>query len=409
MPALKLNARSIPTLKAHADGRRAVYRDTVVPGLYLEAHGSGRRTFGVWFRVNGRATRLTLGPWQAGVFDLADARIAARDALHLARKGEDPAQNRRQRREANTLGALIETFLAGIEGHVREKTLYEWGVLLRHPRLAALRAMKPEDVQRADIIRVVERIAESAAYSANRTFEVLRRCYSWAMQKALVGHTPCVGVAKPTKEKPRSRFYSDDELRRIVRALDEVGKVGDALKLCLYTGVRISSALGAKWSEFDLLDKHQWLIPGERAGSKNATDWLVPLAPPVVKLLMRLQAGVGESEYVFPVRKREGSGEGPSWRQSRAMYAIREKAALPDAFRPHDFRRSLNTWLASQRVPREVRDAVLGHKPPRLEGTYNIYDHGAEKRKALERWVRHVERLTTTATAEEKIVPMVRA
>jgi hypothetical protein len=80
MPALKLNARSIATLKPGADGKRAVYRDTVVPGLYLEAHASGRRTFGVWFRVNGRATRLTLGPWQAGVFDLADARTAARDA-----------------------------------------------------------------------------------------------------------------------------------------------------------------------------------------------------------------------------------------------------------------------------------------------------------------------------------------
>jgi integrase len=134
----------------------------------------------------------------------------------------------------------------------------------------------------------------------------------------------------------------------------------------------------------------------------------VPLASPVVELLMRLKAGASESEYVSPVRRRNGSGDGPSWRQSRAMYAIRDKAAIPDAFRPHDFRRSLNIWLASQRVPREVRDAVLGHKPPRLEGTYNIYDHAAEKRKALDRWAQHVERLTTNS-AEAKIVAIARA
>ena len=59
MPTLKLNARPIPSLKPRADGQREVYRDAVVPGLYLEVHPTGRRVFGVWHRAAGRAGRVT--------------------------------------------------------------------------------------------------------------------------------------------------------------------------------------------------------------------------------------------------------------------------------------------------------------------------------------------------------------
>lgn len=409
MPTLKLNARAIPGLKPRPDGKREVYRDTVVSGLYVEAHASGVRTFGVWYRVagTGRAGRLTLGSYAEGVYDLADARSDARDALHKARKGADPAEHKRRAREACTLGDLVNTFLAGVQASIRPATHEHWSLLLKHDRLAGLRAMKPHEVQRADVIRLLDRIAEGAPYSANRTFEAIRRCYSWAMSKALVEHTPCVGILKPAKEEPRSRAYSDEELARLVASLADEGTTGDAVTLCLYTGTRIRQALGAEWSEFNL-DKKEWRIPGSRAGTKNAMDWLVPLTEPVVLLLKQRRDQAGEfPTFVFPVRQRKGSTTGHAWRQQRAMVSIQERSGISD-FRPHDLRRTLDSWLAAQRVPREVRDAVLGHKSPRLERTYNVYDYASEKRKALERWARHVQRVMTTA-AEEKVVPMVRA
>lgn len=411
MPTLKLNARAIPGLKPRRDGRREVYRDATVPGLYLEVHASGVRTFGVWYRVRGtaRAGRLTLGRYQAGAYDLSDARDEALDALHKARKGVDPAAEKRQQRDAGDLGGLVETFLAGIKDHVRETTHYEWSLLFKHDRLAGLRAMKPHEVQRGDVIRLLDHIAEGAPYSANRTFECLRRMYTWAMQKDLVQHSPCVGIRPPAKEKPRSRSYNDDEINAIVRALDGGGKMGDAIRLCLYTGVRIRQALGATWTEFELdVEKGtgKWTIPGERAGTKNALPWLTPLPEPAVTLLARLRDEARESEFVFPVRRRRGTGEGPSWRQQRVVRNICEKSGVAD-FRPHDLRRTLSTWLAAQRVPKEVRDAVLQHVPPRLERTYNVHDYFVEKRRALERWARHLERLTSEGS-EEKVVPLVR-
>ena len=72
-------------------------------------------------------------------------------------------------------------------------------------------------------------------------------------------------------------------------------------------------------------------------------------------------------------------------------------------FRPHDLRRCINSWLASKGVPQPVRDAILGHRPPGLEGTYNVHAYAKEKRKALERWAEHVARCAATKP-EDKVV-----
>jgi integrase len=406
MPTLKLHARAIPSLKPRADGKREVYRDAVVPGLYLEVHPTGRRVFGVWFRANGRAGRLTLGPWTPGVFDLADARDAAREALHQSRKGTDPSAAKRQQRDAGDVGGLVETFLISIKDHIRPTTHYGWALLLRHERLAGLRTMKPHEVQRGDIVRLLDRIASTAPYSANRTFEALRRMFRWGVEKDLIQASPIVGIRPPTKETQRQRSYTDDELRAIIAALAGEGKMGDAIKLCVYTGVRIRQALAATWREFDLDAGKTWTIPAERAGTKNALPWLTPLSEPAVTLLARLKDEANGSEFVFPVRRRVGTGEGPSWRQQRVVENICKASGVAD-FRPHDLRRTLSTWLAAQKVPKEVRDAVLQHVPPRLERTYNLHDYLPEKRRAFERWARHVERIMAEGD-EQKVLPLAR-
>ena len=395
MPTLKLTARNVPSLKAHPDpAKRVVYRDLICRGLYLEVFGSGARTFGVWYRANGKAGRLTLGRYQVGVYGLADAREAAREALHVARQGVSPSERKRRGRAAGTFGDLAESFLTDIEDKVRPITLKGWTALLRSDDLKALRAKQPDKVERGDVVRLLDHIKDRAPTLANRAFEVIRRSYNWALSRDLVKSSPCVGIEKPTKEVPRRRSYNDEELAAIVSVLDGERKMGDAIRLVLYTGTRIAQALGAAWAEFDLA-KHTWLIPGERSGTKNALPWLVPLSAPGVALLERLKREAGQSPWVFSVRKRKGDTvDGHAWRQQRTIESICLKSGVSD-FRPHDLRRTLTSWLAANRVDKDIRDAVLGHKPPRLEATYNVHDYAEEKRSALERWAAHVERLTS--------------
>jgi integrase len=297
---------------------------------------------------------------------------------------------------AGTFGDLAESFLSAAQ--IRPSTLEEWGLLLRHERLARLRATPTPDITRGDLVRLFDKLRDDSlraggkGYSANRTLEAVRRVFNWAVQKDLINASPCVGVIKPTKEMARRRAYSDHELGAIVRALGD-SAMDDAVRLCLYTGVRIEAALGAPRAEFDL-ERAEWTIAGERTGTKNGLPWLIPLVPAAVELVRRRL--VAEFAWVFSTRQRNGSGgEGRAWRQQAAVYAIREASGVAD-FRPHDLRRTLNSWLASRAGGAErleVRDAILGHRPPGLEGVYNVHSYAEEKRAALERWAAHVERV----------------
>jgi integrase len=421
MPKMKLTAQGIPGLKPKDATREQVYRDTVVRGLLLEVHPSGKRTFVAWTRVkgSGRAVRVTLGHWAPGVFELADARTKAREVLHDAAHGKDPVAERKRAKAAGTFGDMADNYLKDAKSSLRPTTFAGWGYLLRHPRLAPLRAMRTLDITRSDIIRLLAKIRKTSlenggkGLSANRTFEAVRRVFSWAVQSDLVPASPCFGVIKPTqKEQRRQRRYTDEELGRIVRALNGT-PMDSAIRLCLYTGVRMAQALGAPWHEFALPLKHNgepdiakssWSISGERAGTKNALPWLVPLPAPAIALLAA-RARIGE--YVFSSRSRDNTREIATRRSQKAVYRIRKASGIDD-FTPHDFRRTLNSWLASAAggaVSLEIRDAILGHAKPGLEGTYNVHEYAAEKRTALDRWARHVERVAK-AEGKGKVLAM---
>jgi hypothetical protein len=69
------------------------------------------------------------------------------------------------------------------------------------------------------------------------------------------------------------------------------------------------------------------------------------------------------------------------------------KVTLPH-FVNHDLRRTLRTGLSRLRIDRDIREAVLAHMRPGVEGVYDRHDYFAEKRDALERWAAHIQSLT---------------
>jgi len=240
MPTTRLDARTIGSLIA-APGRRITYRDTVVRGMYLDVHGDGK-TFGCRGRLgkNGKLTRLTLGRWQPGVYDLADAREDAKEKLRLLRKGIDPRAEERAAREAGTLGKLIETYLSKEGPHLRPATLRSWRSLLLHERLAALRGRRILDITRSEILDVLDKIRDDSVaaggkgYSSNRTMEAVRRVFNWALEEGLVETTPVIHIKKRIRELPRQVAYTDIELGAIARALDD-SPMSDAIRLSLWT------------------------------------------------------------------------------------------------------------------------------------------------------------------------------
>ena len=52
----------------------------------------------------------------------------------------------------------------------------------------------------------------------------------------------------------------------------------------------------------------------------------------------------------------------------------------------HDLRRTVRSGLSELRVPHNVAEAVLAHRPPGIVGTYDVHEYLDEKREALEAW-----------------------
>ena len=50
----------------------------------------------------------------------------------------------------------------------------------------------------------------------------------------------------------------------------------------------------------------------------------------------------------------------------------------------HDLRRVVRSGLSALRVPHNVAEAVLAHRPPGVVGTYNLHEFQDEKAEALE-------------------------
>ncbi len=146
--------------------------------------------------------------------------------------------------------------------------------------------------------------------------------------------------------------------------------------------------LRASWREFDLDGATDsgpvWRLPASR--TKTAAPISIPLVPAVVGWLKSLAEISGDSEFVFPKRRRD--------RRQRALHVGIDtlNAALAgvdhglDAFTIRDLRRTMRTHLSALGIRSEVAERCLNHKLHGIQGVYNRHDYFAERRAALETW-----------------------
>jgi hypothetical protein len=85
--------------------------DDDLPSFGLRLKPSGRRSYIVQYRNTGNVSRrITIGTH--GVFTVESARKCARDLLHAARSGGDPAADREVMRTAPNVADFAERYMA---------------------------------------------------------------------------------------------------------------------------------------------------------------------------------------------------------------------------------------------------------------------------------------------------------
>lgn len=335
-------------------------------------HGFGvRRQYGkpsyfLKVRVEGRQRWLTIGP-HGSPWTPTAARKEAHRLLGSIHGGSDPATVRdAKRREPPLADVLTRYFDEYVAIHNRASTAAE---IKRHIEVdikPALGAHKIGTLGRADIVRWHGGFSDRP-YVGNRALAYLRKALSLASKDwELRPDNPALGI-KMFAEPKRERFFSDDELTRIGRALAALEQEGESLpgairavRLLALTGMRLGEVLGLQW---EWVDQKRGCIrlPDEMA---KAGARAVPLGQPALQYLANLQK-IGPF-VCYGSNPDAPLSEGGFY---RFWWTLRDRAKLKNA-RPHDFRHTVGTYSAQTGANAfQVRD-LLGHKTLAMTGRY---------------------------------------
>jgi integrase len=311
--------------------------------------------------------------------------------------GTDPAVAKKAERAAETFAELAHDY---VERHAkRQKRSWRKDLLiLEKDVLSRFGRRKAKDITRRDIITMLEEIvSRGAPIQANRTLEIVRKLFNWAVALDILGANPCHRVPKPSNENRSDRVLSEEELRAVWLALAaEAPLTAATFKLRLLTAQRGAEVLAMRW---DQISGVWWTIPAEIA--KNGLAHRVPLSAPVINLLDDVRRLGKGSEWVFP----GADGEGHRVAIHKAHNRIRCRSGI--SFVPHDLRRTAASHMTSIGISRLVVAKVLNHVEQGITAVYDRHSYDPEKRLALDAWGRRVaEILIDGATGPANVVAL---
>jgi len=276
----------------------------------------------------------------------ADAEKWARSLESEIDKGQFVSLSEAQR---TTLGDLIERYLVEVtptmkgaaEDSIRlkaitRKPIARWSMAnLSAARIATFRDERLNEVSAGTVIRELAYISAIVNHARRE----------WGINVP----NPVQMVRKPQIPQARSRVLTNEEITKLVQALEPEGRRSQwtkpAVQLALATAMRRGELLSLRWEHVDLQNRTAFL-----PDTKNGDSRTVPLSTAAVQVLAGLPRHICGA--VFPVK---------FFTLDAAFKRGVRRAGLDDV-RFHDLRRTAITRMA-EKLPNVIElAAVSGHK-----------------------------------------------
>jgi integrase len=205
--------------------------------------------------------------------------------------------------------------------------------------------------------------------TVNRHLGVLRSAWSWARAAGLI---PMERVWPTrlmlTEPDGRTRHLDDEELQRLLDAVESDPILHAPLIVSLAAGVRQGEVLALTWADIDLAKGHCTLRRTKNKGKKKNTR-LIYLPPSAVAALQGLRKRtVVSPTHVF---LNQSGGRLKQSYLARRWQRVRKAAKLVD-FKWHDLRHSCASIYAQNGASLPQIGSVLGHKS---HASTNRYAH----------------------------------
>ena len=396
---MKFTDASIKALKPISE--RYEKWETNGKGFGIRVSPTSRKTFIFMFRFDGTARRMTLGSYPRITLSRAhELHAKARQELE---KGIDPGiesvRGKRQVREAYTVSELVHDY---IEKHAKRKkrSWKEDQRILNKDVVPRWGKRKAASITRLEVVNLLDEVRDRAeaiggkGVQANRTLEIIRKMYNFAVGRSIVEHSPCAVIETPAKENKRDRVLNEKEIKVFWDNLDK-SRMERAtqllLKLQLVTMQRKGELVQIEKTDLDL--KNGWWTQPKEKVKNNISHrvWLSNMAMDLIEEVVELS---GDSKWLFPGRI-EGKHLTPqavdhALRDAQTKNPTRKTADVLNIpkFTPHDLRRTGATHATGAGVSRFIVSRVLNHVDESITARYDLHGYDNEKKLALETWER---------------------
>lgn len=364
-------------------------------GLNLRVSPKGRKIwiFNYSAPITKKRTNFTIGAYPA--ISLADARDKREEFCALLAQGIDPqAEKHRQQQEAesqikDTFYSVAESYFGGIyqqkakNPETREKN---WARLENHI-FPYLKDRHISEVKVKLLVDIYVKVADRSN-TLKKLHQLVSAIMDHAITKGIIESHNCHLAVKSFHLKPSTPnpTIKIDELAQLFDDLNSAKLSRQTYLLICWsflTALRPNEAVNAQWTEIDFGAK-LWHIPKERMKGQadKKRPHIVPLSSQALQLLAVMQRISGSSRYVF-----QGRTAHDQVMNKATVNAALKRNGYKDRLTAHGIRAFIKTFLASQKVDRNVSETVLSHLlagGDDLENTYNRYDYLEERKPIMQ-------------------------
>ena len=233
-----------------------VYWDRDLPGFGIRVYPGGGKVYIAQAREPGKKVRrVTVG--RHDVLNADRARQRAAFIIARIRAGEDPVPPAPA--PEPTMADLAERYMRDwVAARCTASTAGVYRRALDNHILPALGQMPVGAVGRVQVSEL-HHAMRGEPHAANAVLKIVGKMLSLAVEWGLreAGPNPCRAVRK-YRARPRERFLTDAEYRRLGRALDRLEARGSvsrhaaaAIRLLVLTGCRRNEVLELRWDDVD--------------------------------------------------------------------------------------------------------------------------------------------------------------
>lgn len=347
------------------------------------------------FTLNGKTRSMGLGRYPT--LSLAKAREEA-DELYMFVKKErrDPIEVRKERERLAAEEAQQLTFSQAVEQFLAMKTaefenpkhIQQWrNTLTTYAIGAGLGGKRVSDIEKDDVLRVLEPIWHTKTETASRVRGRIENVLSWATAAGhRTGDNPARWkgnlaqlLPKPTKLKKVEHHAALPYVQLGAFMADlrsREGNAARALEFSILTAARAGEVRSMQRGEVDL-DAKVWIIPAERMKARK--EHRVALCDEAVAVLRGLPRIKGESAVFVAPRGGELSDGAV-----RVLLKRMDRADLTQ----HGFRSTFRDWAGETTAhPREVIEQALAHSlKDKAEAAYARGDLMAKRARLMADW-----------------------